>query len=109
MGPAGVSYDAPAPQVRWRYLKRRSFSFGDTSLPSQKPETDSGPDTSARTSACSSQSEKPPAGKKQRLAVKLVDPGSHPNCVCCDAVAGLRNGMTPWGETPSRGKPRLVV
>ena len=36
-------------------------------------------------------------------------PGSQPNCTCCAAVAGLRNGTTPCGATPRRGKPRLVV
>src|SRR5580700_2429371 len=89
-----------------------SLWLGETSLMSQNTDADSGPEMSARNSFWNSQSVKPPTGRKHLSALACVKPacdGSQLNCTCCDAVAGLRNGTTPCGATPSSGYPRLVV
>src|SRR5580658_6238565 len=77
---------------------------------SQKRAPESGPENAARTSFCSSHNVNPPAGRKQLCGLKsFLSAGSQLNCSCCEAVAGLRNGTTPCGDTPKRGSPRLVV
>ena len=76
-----------------------SLSFGETSLMSQKTDMERGPEMSARTSFWSSQSVKPPTGRKQLFAVEArTAPGSQLNCTCCEAVAGVEEGDDAVGR-----------